>query len=352
MKILAGDVGGTKTYLTVYERTSDGKVVELQHAKFVSNSFHGLAPMLRVFLGDESAQLASAVIGVAGPVENQQCKATNLPWRLDARKLEAELGIARVSLINDFHAVGLGVEELEESDVQVLQEGVREPAGATAIVGAGTGLGECITYKTEQDLYILPSEGGHSDFAPRNPLEIKLLEYLLQRHSRVSYERVVSGPGLVTIYEFLVTEADYEESPAVREKLHREEPARVIGEMALGKLDPACQKAVELFVSLYAAEAGNLALKLLPARGVFLAGGIAPKLVSAFQGPVFLESFKHKGRMSRLLDKVHVAVVMNRRVGLLGARAAAWQLADKDEEAEALTTAHPLAGDAVKQPDA
>jgi glucokinase len=318
MRILAADVGGTKTELALFDGTAHGGYHELRSQRYVSADFDGIEPMVRGFLGENTADRAG--IGVAGPVVDDTCRTTNLPWALDARQLERELGIGHVHLLNDFAAVALGIAALSPDDLVVLQEGEVDPDGPVIAVGAGTGLGEAIVLPSSSGRRILASEGGHTDFAPRNEEEIALLRFLLQRHHRVSVERVVSGQGLVALYDFVVAEGLAPTSVALRERMKTEDPGQVIGESALARSDPACVKAVDMFVSAYGAEAGNVALTVLPTGGVYLAGGIAPRLIERFRGDAFMKPFLTKGRMSYLLERMRVAVIMNARVGLLGAR--------------------------------
>lgn len=325
MRILAGDVGGTKTILALYEQRHGKGVQELRSERYVSGDFPGIAPMIRRFLA-EGETVDRAGIGVAGPVVNDTCRATNLPWELDARRLERELGIPHIHLVNDFAAVGLGISALSPDDLAVLQEGTADPNGPVVAIGAGTGLGEAIVIPNGTHSHVISTEGGHTDFAPRNEEEIALLRFLWRRHGgRVSVERVVSGPGLISLYDFVVEEGLATTTDAVRRRMRDEDRAKVIGDAALEHSDPACVKAVDMFVSAYGAEAGNLALTLLPTGGIYLAGGIAPRLVGPLQGETFRKAFLSKGRMSYLLENMPVKVIMNTRVGLLGARVAATQ---------------------------
>ncbi len=325
MRLLAGDVGGTKTLLALYEER-DGAFREVRRARFDSPSFAGLGQMVRSMLGDETASVDRAAFGIAGPIVDDTSKTTNLPWHLDARALEAELGIERIRLLNDFQAVALGVPSLGPSDVVVLQDGEVEATGPVAILGAGTGLGEAFVVPLGGELRVLPSEGGHADFSPRDEVEIDLLRFLMARHGRVSVERVVSGQGIVAIYDFLVSTGLEEESPAIRSRMTEEDPAAVIGTTALEAGDRACERTARMFTSLYGAEAGNLALKVLPTGGLYVAGGIAPKLLPLLRRGDFLEGFLSKGRMRALLERIHVSVITDPNVGLYGARNVALRL--------------------------
>jgi glucokinase len=334
VRLLAGDIGGTKTYLALFERREDGSLVEIEGATYTSVSFPGLAPMVELFRGQQAPSVDAAAFGVAGPVFDGQCRATNLPWRLDERVLQAELGIPRLRLINDFHAAALGILALPPEDVEVLQDRPADPDGLIAILGAGTGLGEAIVLPAGpgrgSQARVLVSEGGHCDFAPRNELEIDLLRHLMRRHERVSYERVLSGPGLVAIYEFVVSSDLAPEAEVVREELSSGDPGAVIGRRGIEGSDPACVKALDIFVSLYGAEAGNLALKVLPTGGLYLAGGIAPRILEKLKAGGFVEAMTAKGRMSPMLESLRVSVVTNPKAGLIGASRSAAALVHED----------------------
>jgi glucokinase len=330
--LLAGDIGGTKTALSLYAiEPARGGYLALAAAKYPSAQYSGLAPIIRQFMQDAirdhgALNLRAAGFGVAGPVEHGICKTTNLPWVLDERVLAEALG-APVSLINDFHAVALGVSELARDEFVVLQQGEIDPDAPAAILGAGTGLGEAILLPSAKGVRVIASEGGHVDFAPRTPLEVELLKFLWRRHRRVSVERVVSGQGLRALYDFVIDHKLAPEAESVRAQLASEDAGKIIGEHGVQGSDPACERAVDLFVSLYGAEAGNLALKVLPQRGLFVAGGIAPKLIDKLRDGSFMHAFLDKGRLSSSLQRMHVAVVMNPEVGLLGARKRASDLA-------------------------
>lgn len=328
--LLAGDIGGTKTALSLYVREADGSYRRAYADRYVSAEYAGLGPIVRDFLrrsfGDAGFSLRAAGFGVAGPVVDGVCKTTNLPWVIDARALSAELG-APVGLINDFQAVGIGIGELSSEEFEVLQEGEVDPQGPRVVLGAGTGLGEAVLLPTANGVRVLASEGGHADFAPRSPLEVELLKFLWRHHHRVSVERVVSGPGLKAVYDFVVETGLVPESEEVRAELAERDPGAVIGTRGVAGTDAACVRAVNMFVSLYGAEAGNLALKVLPSGGLYVAGGIAPKLISKLREGSFMHAFLDKGRLSSSLERVRVSVVMNPEVGLIGARRLAQDLA-------------------------
>ncbi len=325
MRIVAADVGGTKTLVSLYEG-APGSFREVRSRRYESGSFAGVAPIVRDFLGEAERTIEAAALGVAGPVIEDTCHATNLPWHLDARAIERELGIPRVRLLNDFEAVALGIGELPESALEVLQDRPIVAGAPAAILGAGTGLGEAILLPGADGALprVLPTEGGHTDFAPRDETEIALLRFLLRRHAHVSYERIVSGPGIEALYDFVVAEGLAARDEAFAARLAEgQDRAALIGQAALEGTDAASARAVALFASIYGAEAGNLALKTLPFGGLFVAGGIATKLAAILRAGGFLRAFRDKGRMEPVLDRVRVSVVLEPRVGLLGARRAA-----------------------------
>jgi glucokinase len=320
MMLLACDIGGTKTELALYD-CSGPTAVEVASALYRSRTYPTFEQVLQEFL--QGRRIDAAGFAVAGPVVHGRCKTTNLPWELDERSLSQLLG-APVVLSNDFSATVLGIPELAPGDLEVLSEGERDPNGPLAVIGAGTGLGEGSAVPVAGGLRVLPSEGGHSDFAPRNELEFELLRFLSRRvGGRVSVERVVSGPGLIALYEFVRASGL---APADREteaQMRTGDAAEVIGRRGTAGEDPACERALGLFMSVYGAEAGNLALKLLPTGGLFIAGGMAPKLITALRGGEFMRALLDKGRMRPVLESIPIAVVMNRRIALLGARAQA-----------------------------
>ncbi len=340
--LLAGDIGGTKTILRLAEviPTPDSKPIPITRYedRFVSAQFTDLVPMVQQFLQAATATLGAtpvperACFAIAGPVLNNTSSLTNLSWVLDSDRLEKELAIAKVSLINDFAAVGYGVLGLQDSEVYSLQDVAPQPYAPIAVIGAGTGLGQGFLIRQGQHYEVYPSEGGHSDFAPRSELEFQLLKYLLDKHHirRVSVERVVSGQGIASIYQFLRDRQIFSETPEVGEKIRDWErqagmdaktidPAAVIAQAAAAGSDPMSEQAMQLFAAAYGAEAGNLALKLLPYGGLYIAGGVAAKNLSLLQSGQFMQAFADKGRVSPLLEKVPVSVVLNPQVGLIGA---------------------------------
>lgn len=335
--ILAGDIGGTKTELSLFERLGSGIFSERCSQRFPSQQYADLPAIVTAFfagLPDQRdaptvsvASIRGAAFGVAGPVQGRTCKVTNLPWLVDADALQAQLS-APTALLNDFTAVALGVGLLHAGEQHVLQEGAVEPDGPVAILGAGTGLGEAVLVPGDDGPRVLASEGGHADLAPRNPTELRLLEYLWNRHERVSVERVVSGLGLRTLFEF-VTETGLASATAdTLDAMQTEDVGAVIGERGQARSDPACAAALDLFVDLYGAEAGNLALKVLPTGGLYVAGGIAPRLLASLSDGRFLAAMTDKGRMRPLLEALRVSVVLEPRIGVWGAAHRAAQAAN------------------------
>ncbi|MDI9640643.1 glucokinase [Geitlerinema splendidum] len=335
--LLAGDIGGTKTFLRLVEASEKtGGLHTLNQAAYSSQEFPDLIPMIRQFLAasaqtGEQPQPEKACLAIAGPIVKDTAKLTNLPWLLDARHLEQELSIPHVRLINDFAAVGYGILGLSEQDIFTLQPGQPDPNAPIAVIGAGTGLGEGFLIRLSEDRYqVFSSEGGHADFAPRNELEFELLKYLRDRNSlsHISVERVVSGQGVIAIYQFLRDKQIAPESPEIgqivrtwEQQLGQEktvDPAAAISIAAIAKRDRLSERTMQLFIETYGAEAGNLAIKLLPYGGLYIAGGIAAKNLDLMKQGEFLQAFLDKGRVSPLLEKVPVHIILNQQVGLIG----------------------------------
>ncbi|MBW4672001.1 MAG: glucokinase [Cyanomargarita calcarea GSE-NOS-MK-12-04C] len=337
--LLAGDIGGTKTILRLVEVSDSQQLHTLYEERYHSGDFLDLVPMVQQFLANAKTPTPQkACFAIAGPVVNNTAKLTNLVWFLDTQRLEQELGIPNISLINDFAAVGYGVLGLTEEDICTLQVGKRNPNTPIAIIGAGTGLGQGFLIKQGGQYQIFPSEGGHSDFAPRTELEFQLLKYLLDKHDiqRVSVERVVSGLGIVAIYQFLRDRKMATESPEIAQVVRSWEqqagqeksvdPGAAIGTAALHKSDRLSEQTMQIFLEAYGAEAGNLAIKLLPYGGLYIAGGIAPKILPLIQNGNFLLNFSQKGRMRSILEDIPVHIVLNQDVGLIGAALCAARL--------------------------
>jgi len=318
--ILAGDVGGTKTLIGLFE-LEGGHLRSVREATFPSEDFGALEEILQLFFQKEHRPvLRSACFGVAGPVIAGRSKTTNLPWQLDESNLAAELEVPRVKLLNDLEAAAHAMRHLPPTELSVLQRGLKRE-GNIAVIAAGTGLGEACLYWDGQTHHAIASEGGHADFAPRTDQEIELLQYLAPKlGGHVSYERVLSGDGLYNIYKFLRDCGHGIEPPWLTEQLKSsDDPPAVISKVGLSGKAPLCIEALNLFSSIYGAETGNLVLRFLAVGGAFVAGGIAPKILATLQNSSFMSGFIDKGRFSELMRNTEVHVAMNPKAPLIGA---------------------------------
>ena len=330
--ILAGDIGGTKTLLQVAE-VSGTHVHVLKEQRFDSAVFPGLVPVVQTFLKNffgsnpQPEIIQSACFGVAGPINGRQASLTNLPWKLDADEIARACNFSHVTLINDFEAIGYGIAALQPEDFAVLQQGKQVPQGMQVVLGAGTGLGVCFLAWCGDHYQVIPSEGGHMDFAPADELQAELLQYLRQSLGHVSYERIVSGSGLVAIYQFLLHQTEQPESLELKAAIKTGGVAAAIAEFAMSGKDALAARALEMFVRIYGAQAGNLALAVLARGGVYVAGGIAPKIISRMQEGGFMQAFLNKGRYQEMLSDFPVQVILNEKVGLMGAALVASRLA-------------------------
>lgn len=340
-QLLAGDIGGTKTILRLVEQTNNA-LHPIYQQEYPSNAFPDLVPMVQQFFaaapGEATPQVAC--FAIAGPVVDQTSKLTNLGWMLQAERLAKAIGVERVSLINDFAAIGYGILGLQPEDQHTLQIGKPHPTAPIGVIGAGTGLGQGFLTHDGQEYQVFSSEGGHADFAPRSSLEFDLSRYLLEKNNidRISAERVVSGQGVLSIYQFLRDRHMSAESTAVGAvvtqwesemgRAHKTvDPAAVISQAAIAKTDRLCEQTMELFISAYGAEAGNLALKLLSYGGLYIAGGIAAKNLPLLRDTdTFLDAFVNKGRMRVLLEAIPVHIILNPQVGLIGAAVCAGRM--------------------------
>ena len=317
--ILAGDVGGTKVRLALFDFIN-GKLKQNRYKLYPAREYSGLEEIVKEFLAADKA--SAACFGVPGPVRDGRLRLTNLPWTLDSRELAAGLGIDHVFLINDLEANGYGITELSDGQIFTLNQGDARQIGNRGLISAGTGLGECYMVWNGHQHIPYPSEGGHADYAPRNEDEIDMLRYLKQKYNgRISVERVVSGPGLSNIYGFLREVRGMEEPAWLRERLAAEDPNSVITELAQAARSEICEKTVDLFVSAYGAEAGNLALKFLSVGGMYVGGGIAPRIIEKLKDGTFMKAFTDKGRLSQLLVNMPVRIILESRAALLGAAA-------------------------------
>lgn len=317
--ILAGDVGGTKVNLALYDFLN-GNLKHVRDKQYWAKEHSGLEEIVREFLVAE--KITSACFGVPGPVREGRLRLTNLPWTLDSRELATRLNIDYVFLINDLQANGYGIAELTAEQIYTLSEGDARQMANRALISAGTGLGEAFMIWDGRDYVPYPSEGGHSDFAPRNEDEIDLLRFLKQKYNgRISFERVVSGQGLTNVYEFLREVRGLEEPASLAERMANEDPNAVITELGLAAKSEICERALDMFVSAYGAEAGNLALKVLSLGGLYVGGGIAPRILEKLKDGTFMKAFTDKGRLSQLLVNTPVRVILESKTALMGAAA-------------------------------
>lgn len=328
--ILAGDVGGTKVHLALY-RFELGALRHVRDQKFSAPQYPDLQSIVREFLNpkDRSPEtldegIDAACFGVPGPVRKNVIRLTNLPWTLDSHQLARDLGIEHLFLINDLEANGYGIVELSADQIFTLSEGDRSQVGNRALIAAGTGLGEGLLIWNGKSHVPMASEGGHCDFGPRTDLEIELLEYLRDDagvNGHVSWERVCSGIGLKNIYTFLRDQKKMEESPELRERIKMEDPNAVIAALGESGENELCAKVLDVFAGAYGAEAGNLALKILAHGGVYIGGGIAPKILKKMQDGTFMQAFCDKGRMHDLVSNMPVRIILESRAALMGAAA-------------------------------
>lgn len=319
--ILAGDVGGTKTLLAATQSNPEvsGCPKVLLERRYESRAYSDFFTVLRDFLNQlDSPRIDAACFAVAGPVEGSQVKVTNLPWRMDARDLEKRFGIPRVRLLNDFEAIALGIEALGPGDLVTLQPGQPAEHAMQVVLGAGTGMGVAWLTWRETHYAPLPTEAGHMDFAPANDLQSALFDHLKRKFGHVSWERVLSGPGLADIFRFLQGNIGASHGLA-QMSLDDEGGAETVSELALNRKHPIAVKAIELFIECYGAFAGNLALAGLTRGGVYLAGGIAPRIIDPLRQGAFIQSFCDKGRFAGWMQQIPVRVVMDPKAGLLGA---------------------------------
>jgi glucokinase len=323
MRILAGDVGGTKTSLAIFEIGRRHRSL-VRTERYPSADHGSLEEVIGIFLRGEAAP-AAAGFGVAGPVRNGAAKITNLPWRIEESQVQRATGIRRVVLLNDFVANARGLPFLKGRQLATLARGRPELCGPIGILGAGTGLGQACLAPAGDHHVVIPSESGHADLSPRDALEDRLVAFLRRRCGRATREKVLSGRGLVYLYEFFKSERAARESRRVLDEFEKsEDRAAVISRFGLSRRDALCRRALDLFVSIYGSEAGNCALAYRATGGVYLAGGIAPKILPALRRPGFLESFRNKPPMDGLLAAIPVRVVTEPGLGLIGAAAAAY----------------------------
>ncbi|MDE3152938.1 MAG: glucokinase [Gemmatimonadota bacterium] len=318
MHVLAGDVGGTNARLAIVE-IGDGTARIREERDYPSANYHGLSAIAARFLDETGARPERGCVAIAGPVIDGRVQTTNLPWTIEAADVAKTIGVDRFHLINDFFAVGAGLDLLRPDDLVTLQAGEPAERGPVAYLGAGTGLGVGFRLWDGTGYRVYASEGGHVDFAPRGDVQIELLRYLQRKYGRSSNERILSGNGLVDLYGFCAESGIAAEQAAVAREMRAEDPAAVVTAHALAGDDALCERALDLFVSVLGAVTGNLALIAVATGGVYLAGGIAPRIVERLRGDVFRSALHDQGRLSPMVAKAPVHVVMNTKVGLLGA---------------------------------
>jgi glucokinase len=322
--ILAGDVGGTKVHLALYNRV-EGRYFPVRDEKFPAHEFSGLEGVVQQFLRkgtEDKRDITAACFGCPGPVREGRLKLTNLPWTLDTRDLERTLGIPHIFLINDLEANGYGIPQLAPDNVFTLHPGDPAAVGHQGLIAAGTGLGQALLIWNGASHTPIPSEGGHCDFAARTDREVALLQYLRRTlNGRVSFERVVSGLGIKNIYAYLRDVERLDEPQWLRERLAADDPNAVIGQCAEDGSSWICFETMKIFAAAYGAECGNVALKVLSMGGIYLGGGIPPKALKTLQNGAFMQAFLDKGRLSPLLQSIPVRVILDDRCALLGAAA-------------------------------
>ncbi|MEO6052760.1 MAG: glucokinase [Chthoniobacterales bacterium] len=319
--VLAGDVGGTKTNLAIFQVSSGElghELILVRNQRYPSQSYTSLNGILREFLAEKKEPILSACFGIPGAVKNGKVKPTNLTWSVDATELGAEFNFRHSYIINDLLANAYGISELKPNDFETLNVGELSAKGNLAVISPGTGLGEAGIYSDGKKFHPFATEGGHTDFGPRNSLEVAMLEYLIKQFGHVSPERIASGQGLENIYKFLRDTERGVEDPEVAREMTTTDPGAVITKNALASTCPMCQQALEIFISCLGAEAGNLALKVMATGGVYIGGGIPVRILSKLRGTSFLDAFFDKGRLSSLMRGMPVHVILNDDAALLG----------------------------------
>jgi glucokinase len=319
--IIAGDIGGTKTRVALFESDGDSFGATVAEKIFPSNQYDSLEAILEEFLDGSRPQITHACFGVAGPVVDDYVEATQIAWNVHASRLAETLKLNNVRLINDLEATAYGIESLNASQLYTLNAGDAAPQyGHRALIAAGTGLGMAGLFRTGNHYHPISSEGGHVDFAPRNAVEIELFLYLMEKiGGHVSYERVLSGPGLFNVYSFLRDTKFAEEPEWLAAEIESGDPAAAVSKAALSGKSTLAVKALEIFVEVYGAMAGNLALLLIPTGGLYVGGGIAPKILDKLKDGTFMRAYRDKGRLSFVIEPIPVHVILDDRAALYGA---------------------------------
>jgi len=321
--ILAGDIGGTNARLALFD-VQNGHFNVVSATIFPSRRYSSLDVIVSEFIRTAGVHPAQACFGIAGPVANGRVETSNLPWTIESSRLADELNLKSTTLINDLEATGWGIAMLSPQDQVPLNNVPAKSLGNQCVVAAGTGLGEAGLFWDGTRHHVFATEGGHCDFAPLNDLQVELYRYLHARYGHVSYERILSGPGLVNVFEFLRDTGKGKVPEWLAEQMLKTDPAAAISEAALEGKCTMCAQALDIFVSVFGSEAGNMALKVKATGGVFLAGGIAPKIISRLATPTFLQAFMGKGRMQYMMESMPVKVITNDKLALLGAARCAW----------------------------
>lgn len=320
--ILAGDIGGTNARLA-YFQPQNGHLRLISERVYPSREYGELGEIVSKFLADSASRPEVACFGIAGPVRNGRVETSNLPWIIERARLAKQIQLPATLLINDLEANAWGIGALAPHDLiplnRVEPSVANQAVGNQAVIAPGTGLGEAGLFWDGSQHQVFASEGGHADFAPQGDQQIELLRFLAGRYEHVSYERILSGPGLVNVYEFLRGKGCGDEPDDFAGLLARSDPAAEISRAALDGTDRLAEQALDLWISVYGAEAGNLALKAMATGGIFLGGGISPKILSKLTGPLFMRAFLDKGRLRPLLESIPVQIITNDKAGLLGA---------------------------------
>ena len=320
MQILAGDIGGTNTRLALFNTSHSPRLRATLEQNYSSTAHPSIESILELFFKQhELPRIERACFGLAGPVIDQVCETTNLPWRVAATRINQQFGFDNTWLLNDLEANAWGIETLSEADIHTLGPGSPGATGNRSIISAGTGLGEAGLYWDGKGYRPFPSEGGHTDFSPSTPMEYALYEMLAERHGHVSWERLVSGPGIETLYAFLCHQHNATTPAWLQDKMDSIGIAPAVSHAALTHSDPVCHETLELFIQLYAREAGNHALKMMATGGVYLGGGIAPQILPLLKQGGFMKRFLDKGRMQPIMEAMPVKVILNDKTALNGA---------------------------------
>lgn len=327
--ILAGDIGGTKTLLSLFKYVNN-QFMEIKSKKYKSIEFDSFENIIENFVENDYEQISSAAFGIPGPVENGKVKSTNLSWTIDENNLKTKTGIPLIKLVNDLAATAYEIPYLDSEEVISLKDGIKEKSNENFVVVApGTGLGQAFLVCDKNQRIVIPSEGGHADFAPTNELEQELYVYLSKKFKRVSYERIISGSGLPNIFNFLIESKFAKPQHETLERMKKEDKAALISELGLNKKDEICEKTLDIFVSVLGAHCGNLVITLLAKGGVYLGGGIPHKILPKLKSQIFINSFNDKGRLRHIVESTPVYVINNNNIALRGAARIALSLIEK-----------------------